>query len=169
MDTGSKFYLIIAQSVIIGILLIYLVVSINDTGRVRMLEVQVAMLQERVAGCLDRNDSLSLQLQYLRIEHASPPFLDRHQTEYLRKRGLDNPVEDIRNDLIASPGLIARPGVLGGEMGFYFPDGIHILNHRWVFAYFEDGHIGGAILLRYDVGGDGNIIWEVLDEALLPG
>jgi hypothetical protein len=50
-------------------------------------------------------------------------------------------------------------------MGFYFYDGIHILNEKWVFAYFEDGHIAGAMLLRYEIDEDGNIGWEVLDET----
>ena len=169
MDESSKFYLIIAQSAIIGILLIYLVFSINDTGRMRTLERQITRLQGHIVECLERNDSLSVQLQYLRIEHAIPPFLDLRQTDYLRERGLANPVKDIRNDLVASPGLIKRPGVLGGEMGFYFRDGIHILNHRWVFAYFEDGHVGGALLLRYEIGDDGEIKWEALDETSFPG
>lgn len=169
MDESSKFYLIIVQSAIIGILLIYLVFSIGDTGRMRAMEGQIVMLQEHMAECLERNDSLSLQLQYLRIEHAIPPFLDLKKTEYLREQGLAHPVKEIRNDLIASPGLIARPGVLGGEMGFYFRDGIHILNHRWVFAYFEDGHVEGAMLLRFEIGDDGNIEWQVLDETSFPG
>jgi hypothetical protein len=168
MNNNLKLYLIIVQSVIIGILILYLVFSINDSGRVRVLENQTAMMQGRLGECLERNDSLSLQLQSLRIEHAIPPFLDRHQADYLRKQGLTDPVGEIRNDLIAKPGLIGRPGVLGGKMGFYFPDGIHILNHRWVFAYYEDGHVGGAVLLRYDIDYKGRINWEVIDETSMP-
>jgi hypothetical protein len=168
MDKKLKLNLIIVQSVIIGILVLYLVFSINDSGRLRVLENQTARLQDLLEECLERNDSLSLQLQFLRIEHGVPPFLDDHHVDYLRKQGMTDPVREIRSHLILNPGIIGRPGVLGGKMGFYFPDGIHILNHRWVFAYYEDGHVGGAVLLRYNISDGGDISWEVIDETSLP-
>jgi hypothetical protein len=169
MDKKLKLNLIIVQSVIIGILILYLVFSINDSGRLRELENQTARLQDHLEKCLERNDSLSLLLQFLKIEHAVPPFLDENHLEYLRKQGMTNPVMEIRNHLIENPELIGRPGVLGGKMGFYFPDGIHILNHRWVFAYYEDGHVGGAVLLRFNISDGGEITWEVIDETSMPG
>ena len=161
MNERSKTYLIIAQTLFIVLLLLYLLSSLSYRSRVSDLKDHIVRLQD---ACMERNDSLAVLLQEMRIKHAVPPFLDKVQVEYLEKRGLNNPVADLRDDLIANPDLISKSGVLGGRMGFFFRDGIHILNHRWVFAYFEDGHIEGSMLLKYEIDEKGRISWDVLDE-----
>ena len=166
MRDRSGFLIIVIQSVIIASLLIYLVFSFGDKDKIARLEKKIVEMEEREASFIRRNDSLSLILQEIRIKNSIPPFLDRRQVEDLAMKGLANPVEDLRNDLISDPDLIGASAVLGGQMGFYFRDGIHILNKRWVFAYFEDGHLAGAMLLRYDIDKEGRIIWEVIDEII---
>ncbi len=111
-----------------------------------------------------RIDSLERTLEELRVVKEVPPLLDERQIKNLQEKGLDDPVKDLREDLMEDPDLITQEGVLGGTMGFYFSEGIHILNERWVLAYFEDGHVGGAMLLRYDVLPGGDIKWEVIDD-----
>lgn len=165
MHDRSKFSLVIAQALIIAFLLIYLVLSLDDERKVSELEEQVSELNDLNASCLKHNDSLAMVVQELRIKNALPPFLDKSQIEELQKRGLNDPVKEIRDDLVENPDLISRSSVLGGRMDFYFRDGIHILNDRWVFAYFEDGHIEGALLLKYTLDEEGKIYWEVLDET----
>ena len=166
MRDRSGFLIIVIQSVIIASLLIYLVFSFGDDDKIARLEERIVEMEEREASFIRRNDSLSLLLQEIRIVKAIPPFLDKRQVEDLARKGLANPVEDLRSDLISDPDLIGASAVLGGQMGFYFRDGIHILNKRWVFAYFEDGHLAGAMLLRYDIDKEGRIIWEVIDEII---
>ncbi|MFO7923766.1 MAG: hypothetical protein R6U58_08760 [Bacteroidales bacterium] len=166
MEKKQVFLIIIIQSVVIALLLIYLVFSLGNLQKIATLESELDKVREREAICIDRNDSLSLLLQEERITHSMPPFLDRTQVEELVKKGLSSPVEDLRDDLVSDPDLIGTSAVLGGRMGFYLRDGIHVLNKRWVFAYFEDGHMAGAILLRYDVSPDGGISWEVIDELI---
>jgi hypothetical protein len=85
--------------------------------------------------------------------------------ETLRSRGLADPVADLRADLAKHPELIPFPGVEGGTMGFYDPGGIQVLDERWVYARFEDGHIGGTLLLEYAVDG-GRIHWKRLHASL---
>ena len=164
MQEKSKFLLIVVQSAVIVILLVWLVFTLGDDDLVCLSAEEFGEMQELQEACLFRNDSISLLLQKIRITGAVPPFLDQRQIENLQKKGLANPVDDIRDDLAADPDLIRTSPVLGGRMGFYFRDGIHILNERWVFAYFEDGHVAGALLLRYELGPGGQITWEVLDE-----
>jgi hypothetical protein len=82
----------------------------------------------------------------------------------LRKQGLADPVHDLKADLMKHPDLIPFPGVLGGSMGFYSADDIRILGSHWAFARFEDGHIGGSILLEYKVE-HGRITWKRLAVA----
>ncbi len=166
MPNRSKFFIIVVQSALIVLLLIYILYSTERKEGAALLENEITEARELIASCINRNDSLSLLLHECRIENAIPPFLDQSQVKDLKKMGLENPVEDLRNDLISNADLISTSAVLGGEMGFYFRDGIHILNKRWVFAYFEDGHLAGALLLRYNIDEENRIIWEVIDEYI---
>lgn len=166
MHKRHVYLLVVTQSLIIAILLVYLVLSIGSQDKIHLLESKIVGIEEFNSVLKHRNDSLSLLIREMRISNAVPPFLDRKQEEELVKKGLQNPVEDLRDDLVADPGLIITSAVLGGQMGFYLREGIHILNKRWVFAYFEDGHIAGAMLLRYIIDQKGNIEWEVIDEII---
>jgi uncharacterized coiled-coil protein SlyX len=80
----------------------------------------------------------------------------------LKMNSMEDPVSHIRKDLIKRSDVIPYAGVLGGTMGFYDENRIHILNHKWVYAHFEDGHIGGEMLLEYDISEDGKINWKVI-------
>ena len=166
MKENPRLTLIVAQSVIIALLLVYLVLSVYERADVKTLEHKLISTERILDDCIGRNDSLSLLIHEMRISSSLPPFLDRRQVDALVKRGLNDPVSQIRNALVNDPGLIISSSVLGGSMGFYYRDGIHILNERWVFAYFEDGHVAGAMLLRYDILNNGEIGWEVLDEFI---
>ena len=84
----------------------------------------------------------------------------------LKEKGLADPVKDLRADLKRHPELIPHKGVLGGTMGFRFPDQIHVLSSQWVLAHFEDGHIGGQALLKFAVTDKGLISWKTVDSFL---
>jgi heme exporter protein D len=79
---------------------------------------------------------------------------------------LQRPQEDIVLDLMEHKDLIPYKGVLGGTMGFYSQKDIHVLTSRWVLASFEDGHIGGHMLLEYAVSPEGAIQWKVISAYL---
>lgn len=79
--------------------------------------------------------------------------------EKLRAKGLSDPVHDIISDLLKHPELIPYEGILGGTMRFYENE-IWVLNNKWVYAYFEDGHYSGYMLLEYDVTDNGKISWK---------
>jgi len=66
------------------------------------------------------------------------------------------------DSLGAHPELIPFKGVLGGTMGFYHRQEHVLLPSPYVFAYFEDGHIGGRMLLSYDVDPGPRIRWKRL-------
>lgn len=73
--------------------------------------------------------------------------------------------QEVREALLRRPDLIPFEGTLGGTMGFYIEENITVLNDRWVYARFEDGHIAGSMLLEYESGGRG-IRWRVLAAEL---
>lgn len=84
----------------------------------------------------------------------------------LQRHGLSDPEEELIADLIQHKELIPYEGVIGGTMGFYTKKDIHILGSRWVLASFEDGHIGGHMLLEYRVDPGGTITWRVIEAYL---
>ena len=162
MDRKHKTFLIVAliSAAAFAVSLFY---NFYDGEGERITELE-EKLEYREREYEQRIDSLERTLEELRVVKEVPPFLDERQIKNLRKKGLDDPVKDLREDLMEDPDLITQEGVLGGTMGFYFSEGIHVLNERWVLAYFEDGHVGGAMLLRYDVLPGGDIKWEVIDD-----
>lgn len=77
----------------------------------------------------------------------------------LERMDIDN-YESIEKDLISKPELISIDGVLGGTM--FFTDA-HLLNEKWVYATFEDGHIMGSGLYTYEVFSPEEIKWKEIE------
>jgi hypothetical protein len=135
-------------------------------------------------------DSLQVAVDSLNVEHAKvkaelPPsepdgesnfwyeearraqanqwmLLSDHELVHLKRAGLRDPVNQLQDDLVAHPELIQIQGVMGGTMRFYASQ-IALLNTRWGFARFDDGHIEGTCLLEYHVAPDSTIQWKVLE------
>lgn len=114
--------------------------------------------------------------QLIQLKQQEKKLLDniRTNTSYSKKseiqlkiEGLKNPVKELTDDLLKHPEIIPYKGTLGGKMVFLTENNIEILNSRWVLANFEDGHIGGAMLLEYNVSKNGRISWKVIDSFLL--
>jgi hypothetical protein len=104
--------------------------------------------------------------RYTRDEVPRPAEvgLTNAQIQAMQRRGIARPELQLRRDLLQQPELIPHEPVLGGQMQFV-PEGIHVLNDRWVLATFEDGHIRGQMLLEYDVV-HGNVMWQVVESFL---
>lgn len=92
----------------------------------------------------------------------SSSLLSSSDVNQLKKQGISNPEQDLAADLMEHRELIPYEGVMGGTMGFYSKQDIHILTSRWILASFEDGHIGGHMLLEYRVDSGGKIHWRVM-------
>ena len=107
----------------------------------------------QVAGLKDEIEKLKL------VNYDKATMLE------LERKGFTGQLKDIVADLKIHSELIPYKGVLGGTMGFYGDNDIHVLTNRWVFAYFQDGHISGYMVLRYDIN-NGSIAWKVIDSYL---
>jgi hypothetical protein len=68
-------------------------------------------------------------------------LLEPYELDDLRRQGLEDPAAELRSSLMAHPELIPCNPVLGGTMGFYYPESIVLLASPWVFAGFSDGHV----------------------------
>lgn len=90
--------------------------------------------------------------------------LSQSDVQRLQQKGLQNPETALMNDLHRKQNrLIPAEGTLGGTMAIRDS---RILNDRYAMAYYEDGHTGGYMLLKYTVN-NGNINWTVLDNSRL--
>ena len=101
-----------------------------------------------------------------KIDALQGSSLSKGDITYLNKQGISRLEEDLATDLMRHKELIPYKGVMGGTMGFYSKEDIHVLNERWVMASFEDGHIGGTMLLEYKVSRGGEIQWKVISAYL---
>jgi hypothetical protein len=90
--------------------------------------------------------------------------LSESDIQRLKRKGLKNPESDLMNDLNRKQNsLIPAEGVLGGKMAIR---DTRILNDRYAMAYYEDGHTGGYMLLKYEVS-NGSIKWKIVDNSKL--
>jgi len=72
---------------------------------------------------------------------------------------LANSASRLRDSSEPHPELIPYEGVLGGTMRF---NDVVLLQPSFVFAEFEDGHIGGAMLMEYQVLDHSCVSWKRL-------
>lgn len=90
--------------------------------------------------------------------------LSQSDIQRLQQKGLQHPETDLMNDLNRKQNrLIPAEGSMGGSMAIRDS---RILNDRYAMAYYEDGHNGGYMLLKYSVN-NGNINWTVVDNSRL--
>ncbi len=90
--------------------------------------------------------------------------LSQNDVSKLQQKGLTSPEADLMNDLNRKQRqLIPAEGSMGGTMTIRDS---RILNDRYAMAYYEDGHSGGYLLLKYTVK-NGTITWAVVDNSKL--
>lgn len=88
-------------------------------------------------------------------------WCSQYDIEELQKLGFENPQEEILENLYNNTQLFREDGVLGGTM--QIDSGMLIgINH--VLARGSDGHIILYYLLKYEVGENKQIKWEVLNK-----
>jgi hypothetical protein len=141
----------------IGLLLV-LVVILALAGVV-ITRRQQAGQTDRLQILQGELDSLKVYLDHLGSVLRSRPGLSSSEILRFREKGLEDPVAEIKESLQKQKELIPVEGVVGGTMDFHET---HILTSRWVLAYFEDGHVGGHMLLEYDVSDEGEISWKFI-------
>lgn len=143
-------------------------------SRLAMADEEVAEIEGELQEQAEVADSLEDMMPPADTMNLVPPggaaFVDELGTlsesdiQRLQQKGLESPEVELKNDLNQKQRqLIPTDGVLGGTMAIRDS---RILNDRYAFAYYEDGHTGGYLVLKYEVR-DGNITWKVLDSSRL--
>ena len=131
------------------------------------MSIEPLVIQQRISR--HRYEEMIKQRDMLRakVERSEgSALLSNWELDKLKEKGLTNPLEDLADDLMRHAELIPYKGVMGGTMGFYAKDDIHVVTSRWVLASFEDGHMKGRMLLEYQVSPKGKIYWRVISAYL---
>ncbi len=134
---------------------------------------KVISLQDRLQDFHAEQSELMVKIDSLRTSMKAPSvqgenfesLISLYDLRQLRQKGLDNPIDDLKSNLVKNADLIPYEGTLGGTMHFY-REMMYVLTGKWMLAYFEDGHRAGYMLLEYEVDPQGNIQWEVVDVYL---
>ncbi len=145
------------------IAIIFFILFIRTNNELYQFEIKhqkiVESYSKEKAGLIGKNNNLNRLLQIRKGDMPNNISLYNWDIERLKEKGLSNPVQNILLDLTNHRELIPYEGILGGTMRFYDKES-WILNNKWVFAYFEDGHYGGYMLLEYNVADNGKINWK---------
>lgn len=87
--------------------------------------------------------------------------LDDMSIEKLKLLGYED-YSLILDELSNQNAIIPFEGVLGGSMAWR-PETSYLLNHEWIYATFDDGHVSGSGLLKFVINSDKTIRWTVID------
>ena len=116
------------------------------------------------------NTTIADELKKLRAVNEdlvrSFPGLSKSDIAVFRKKGLDNPKEDILADLGTREELMPFKGVFGARPSFYRDVRFYLLNSKWAYASYNDGSNIGQTLLEYTVSDRGMISWKVIDMVM---
>ncbi len=108
----------------------------------------------RIAEINLANDALESKLD---VSFTLPDYV----LDGLVDHGFKTPLA-LLEDLATHDELLPVEGVLGGTMKWW-PEYSVVLNEKYVFGYFEDGHILGYALLKYSFDKDDNLKWQLIN------
>ena len=147
------------------VLAVFLFVSLQYQTKLSYAEQNQISLSNDNIKLKQENGDYATQVSELKGEIEILFDSDKIAMRELQREGFTGQLKDIVADLKKRSELIPYKGIMGGTMGFYSDNDIHVLTDQWVLAYFEDGHISGYMLLRYDTN-EGTISWKVIDSYL---
>lgn len=115
---------------------------------------QLAQAKREIAVIEKENAQLHRANVRLSEEALLYPRISDAINEALKENGI-NGIDALLQSLRDNPGVIPTRPVLGGTMMF---TDMGIVNEQWVYAAFEDGHISGAAVFRWELQ-NGRIVW----------
>ncbi len=144
-----------------------LVIALAAAGAAAYAWIRADRAEERAKDADARAKAAIERAQAAEAKATTPAIrgvlLSADELGALKRRGLTDPVSQLRSDLEAHGSLIPVPGTHGGKMGFYDRDGVVLLPGGYAYAPGEDGHILVHTVLRYDVQPGGKITWKLVD------
>jgi hypothetical protein len=154
------------EAIVICFLVFLLIKEVTNKRKINTLEAEINRLYSK---SIDKNTSINskqdsikeLKKSFLKLKNDYPRLklfeISEHEVSKLQKKGYKDPKKDFLDNLIQQKNLIPYEGILGGTMRIH---DCLILNKKWVIACFDDGHIGGELLLEYSIKNNYVIEWK---------
>lgn len=140
-------------------------VLLNSFEELKEIEKHILSDKDRVIEDNDELEVLLKEQKQLVEELVSRKLPSKDTLMLLETLGIED-VSVIEADLMGlGSEVIGIEGVLGGTMQFYE---VRLLNERWVYGTFEDGHIMGRGIYEYTIDDSKNIDWEIVLEYTVP-
>lgn len=152
------------KQTVIGVVLIAILAygSGYSTAKMGIKEVQQRLestlldnqvMEKQIRGMRDQAEAMGKELSALKkntgVALVPPPYV----LDAIKQRGISP--EKLLEDLKEHAAMIPEAAVLGGTMHFTQTG---IINERWVYGAYEDGHIAGAAVFQWEVR-DSRIEW----------
>ncbi len=132
----------------------------ETAAREKLLIARIDSLSEQARLTVGLRDSLQVAIS--NWEASAARGLSQPDLEYLKKRGLGDPVVELLDNLERHPEVF--PVNVPPKPWVYRPDRERtiILSRDWVYVVLSDGHYEREALLEYEVEGPGQISWKCL-------
>ncbi len=135
----------------------------DRAAELRRAREELLAARESLQALVRTQDSLRALVQRVHGAPGGPASIaSAFDIEQLRNQGLADPVGTLRADLTRHREVIPYKGILGGTMGFYDTSAVVLLDRRWVYAHFGDGHYEGQGVFEFSVGPGGRIRWKTV-------
>ncbi len=157
----KRIYLTIVTLIVILILLIDSVRLRVETNKIQndldniknVIDINISLIEKN-----KKQDSIELENYKNIVSPNYDVYINR-----LKNKGLNDPLEIIRNSLMRNHDLIPNRNTPKGKL-YFQRSSISIITDNWVKACYEEGHFGGELLLEMDIDEKGRIEWTVLDD-----
>jgi len=146
--------LLVAISGAILLLLILTLASFHYYEKIKQKDETILILTEKC-------EKLESTIRNLELKIPDQPDWVKYE-----RLGLADPETTLKKDLVKRKDLIPWKGIMGGSMAVYSEDLIWFMAPNWCLAYVEDGHIGGYMLLEFEIQ-NGEISWNLIGAKLI--
>lgn len=136
------------NSILLGFLIV--LISCGRSSEEKLLSEKVDSLKTEIVALQKANDTLSDHLM-------KKAFVTRNYPEYFDS--IAEPEKFVLDRLQEHPELIPKEAVLGGTMRF---TSIYFINDELIVAEYEDGHVMGKSIFRYQPDRKGNLEFEMI-------
>lgn len=120
----------------------------NEDRDTEQRTAELDSLSTELAKQQEINDSLQYLMEKSEMAAGYPIFFGR------KFDTIDNPEQYITSALKEQKEIIPLDAVLGGQMEFRQ---VQVLTEDWVLAIYDDGHVQGKTIFKYELQKDGEI------------
>ena len=134
--------------IIISFIAVLLFSSCNEDRKLDENDDRLDSLSRELAEYKKNSDSLKMLLEKSDLATGYPVFYGK------KFDTIENPEEYIANALEKHSDKIPLDPVLGGTMEFRK---VQVLTEDWVLAVYDDGHVQGKSIFKYQLQPDGSL------------